>query len=85
MTCRAQIKPPVGFLSPMDEARARSLEPDRRDCPSDYLRRAVGRIRAMGRPANHGPLCPSCFSDPDQGWNTATGHCGNCGHVKGKI
>lgn len=80
MTCRAQAKPPVGFLPP--DADTRAYEPPFGEV-APYLRRALGRARAMGRPANHGPLCPSCFSDPDQGWSTATGRCANCGHVKG--
>lgn len=49
---------------------------------SPYIRRALERCKLI---PNHGPLCPSCFSDPDQGWNTATGRCGNCGHVKGAV
>lgn len=34
-------------MTKVDEALAKSLEPDWRDCPSRYLQRAVGRVRAM--------------------------------------
>lgn len=74
MTCRAQAKPADNL--------AESLEPHWTECPSRYLQIAVGKVRAISR-TNHGPLCPSCFSDPDQGWNTATGRCDHCGHTKG--
>ena len=70
MTCRTQAAPVKAS--------------DQKPYVSGYIRDALERCKLIGKPVDHGALCPCCWRDADEGWDRWNGRC-ECGHVAGPL